>query len=66
MKKNFTTMKKRYYRPEIEELEIYTSTVRALSLIEGDDGEGDDDRGHSSCQKGDEYPGDWENIWDGM
>ncbi len=66
MKKNFTTMKKRYYRPEIEELEIYTSTMLALSLIEGDDGEGDDDRGHSSGQKSGEYLGDWENIWDGM
>ena len=66
MKKNFTTMKKRYYRPEIEELEIYTSTVLALSLIEGDDGEGDDDRGHSSGQKGDEFRGDWDNIWEGM
>ena len=66
MKKNFTTMKKIYYRPEIEELEIYTSTVLALSLIEGDDGEDVDDRGHSSGQKGNEYRSDWENIWEGM
>lgn len=59
-------MKKKYYRPEIEELEIYTSTMLAFSLVEGDDGEGDDDRGHSSGQKGDEFRGDWSNIWEGM
>lgn len=59
-------MKKRYYRPEIEELEIYTSSMLALSLIEGDDGEGEDDRGHSGDHKTGEFRSDWENIWQGM
>ena len=59
-------MKKRYYRPEIEELEIYTSSMLALSLIEGGGEEDDDDRGHSGDQKGGEFRGDWDNIWGNM
>ena len=59
-------MKKRYYRPEIEELEIYTSSMLALSLIEGGGEEDDDDRGHSGSQKTGEFQSDWNNIWGDM
>ena len=57
-------MKKKYYRPETEELEIYTSTMLALSLYEDDEENGR--RGHSSDQKSDEFRGDWSGIWDNM
>ena len=57
-------MKKIYNRPEIEVLEIYTSTMLAFSLFEDD--EENNRRGHSSDQKSDEFRGDWENIWEGM
>ena len=61
-------MKKKYNSPEIEIIELYTSSmILELSLVQGDDGEGDDgDRGNSTGQKGNEFRGDWSNIWENM
>ncbi len=61
-------MKKKYNSPEIEIIELYTSSmILELSLVQGDDGEGDDGgRGNSTGQKGNEFRGDWSNIWENM
>ena len=57
-------MKKIYNSPKVEVLEIYTSTMLALSLFEDDEEE--NRRGHSIDQKSDEFRGDWSNIWENM
>ena len=58
-------MKKMYYAPVTEVVELESAPIMTAFSLPTDDGGDDGGRGNDRYQTG-EHRGDWSGIWDGM
>lgn len=60
------TMKKRYYTPVTEVMELKSAPIMTVFSLPTDGGGDNEGRGDSDYQGAGEHRGDWSGIWDGM